>query len=90
MTRNRHEPAGFNAQQLFEFLSQFTPEERADRLIYFRIAPVGLAFNITTIDYVEDSTCVFFGQTDKCLIFNPEEYSPKEEINEISKSKTNP
>ena len=74
--RNQHEPAGFNAEQLFEYLSKFSPAERQGMEVYIRVAPEGSPLNIKTLDYVQESTYSFFGHPVPCLVLNDERFAP--------------
>lgn len=69
---------GLSAQQMFEFLSQFTPEQRADIKMYIRVAPEGHAFNIKTCDEIVPETYGFFGMSLPCLIMHTEQFAPPE------------
>jgi len=68
-----------NAQQLFDFLQQFTPEQRAATEVYIRVAPEGEAFNIRTCDEIVPETYGFFGKSIPCLILHTEQFAPPED-----------
>lgn len=74
--RNKVIYEGFNAQELFEYLEQFSKEERTEAKIFIRTAPEGVAFNVKTLDCVEESTYGFFGKSLSCLILNVDIFSP--------------
>ena len=71
-----HLPSGFNGQQLFEYLEQFTPEERKKRDVFIRVAEKNIHFNVKTLDYIEDSTYGFFNVEIPCFVLNHEVFSP--------------
>lgn len=77
---NQHIGAGFNAQQLFEYLATFSVEDRRERAIYIRVGERGSALNVRTLDFVEDSETSFFGIKVPCLVLNDERFSPREEV----------
>jgi hypothetical protein len=84
MIENKHIGAGFNAQQLFEYLSKFTPEERKAKEIFIRIAPENSsAVNVQSMDYIENSSYGFFGEDIPCLIFNTSNFAPKQDDDDI-------
>lgn len=69
--------AGFNAQELFEFLQEFSEQERTTTALYIRTAPEGTPFNVSTLDYVEECDMGFFGIPLPCLILNINRFSPE-------------
>lgn len=69
---------GLNAQKLFEYLEQFTPEQRKDAKLYIRVAKEGQAFNIKSVDEVVASEYAFFGHSLPCLIFHTSQFAPPE------------
>lgn len=63
--------SGLNAQELFDFLSQFSDEERRNMPLYLREKM--MTANIVTLDGVEKSTYGFFGKQLPCIIFEKEQ-----------------
>jgi hypothetical protein len=79
---------GLDAQQLFEFLQKFTPEQRAEAKVFIRVAPEGIAFNIKTCDEIVPETYGFFGKSIPCLILHTEQFAPPEQEDEEDDEET--
>ena len=74
----KHIPAGFDAEQLFAYLATFTPEQRRARRVFIRMGERGSAFNVRSLDLIEDDTYGFFGNSLPCLVLNDERFCPEE------------
>lgn len=69
--------AGLHAQEMFEYLSQFTDEERKEMQLFIRTAPPDSGrVNIRTIDFAEETTYGFFGMGLPCIVCCTEDYAP--------------
>ena len=75
---DEHISKGFNAEELFQYLSRLTPEARKARPVFIRVGPKGEAMNVKTLDLVEDATHGFFGVAIPCIILADERFAPTE------------
>lgn len=74
---DEHIAKGFNAEELFQYLSRLTPEARKARPVFVRVGPKGEVRNLKTLDLVEDGTFSFAGAECPCIVLADERFAPE-------------